>query len=98
MTYNLSKMVTLITLMSNTSGILYFPTHALVVTGKALTISVQTFTDTAHTSVAWYKDGVFMNPTDSDYTITTVSFCVTARDSDNTNKNCERYFPFASIR
>ncbi|KAL5252519.1 hypothetical protein ACHWQZ_G015335 [Mnemiopsis leidyi] len=55
----------------NVAGILYFPTHALVVTGQALTISIQTITDTAHTSIAWYKDNTIMVPSEADYTITT---------------------------
>ena len=54
-------------------GVLYFPTHALVVTGQALTISIQTVTDTTAKSVAWYLNDVELNPSESAYTITTVS-------------------------
>ena len=54
------------------SGVLYFPTHALVVTGQALTISIETVTDTSPKTVVWYKDDVQLDPADSAYTITKV--------------------------
>ena len=55
-------------------GVLYFPTHALVANGQALTISIVTATETSAKSVAWYKDDLEMIPNaNAAYTITTVT-------------------------
>jgi hypothetical protein len=62
------------------SGTLYFPTHALVVTGQALTISIETVTDAATKSVQWYKNDVALDPTNSAYTVTNV--CTTGSIKD----------------